>query len=279
MEPEKRALEWKEWEGSAALPLYASSLLAACGMVKHAFTTRLGGVSEGIFDSLNFSFSRGDRREAVEENFHRLAAAFGVPYESFVLSDQTHTTNVIRVGAKDRGNGIVKAQRFHDVDGMVTDEAGVTLVTFHADCVPLYFADPVHRAIGLAHSGWRGTVGRMGSVMLQTMQKEFGTKPKDVLCAIGPSICKNCYEVGEDVAAAFQKEFQGKEGQILEEKGDGAYLLDLWQANAVVLREAGILPSHLSIAGVCTCCNPDRFFSHRASRGKRGNLAAVIGLA
>jgi hypothetical protein len=162
------------------------------------------------------------------------------------------------------------------VDGLVTDEPGVILATFYADCVPLYFVDPVHRAIGLSHSGWRGTVGRMGRQTLETMAREFGTKPQEVLALVGPSICMDCYEVSADVADAFLAEFPGHEGEILLDKGKGKYQLDLWATNAIVLREAGILPEHLSVAGLCTCCHPDLLFSHRASHGKRGNLGAFL---
>lgn len=260
------------------IPLFQFPLLEGAGMVRHAFTTRLGGVSEGMFSTLNFSFSRGDRREDVEENYRRLAAALEVECESFVASDQTHTTNVIRVGKEDRGNGVLYKSKYHDVDGMVTDEPDITLITFYADCVPLYFVDPVHRAIGLSHSGWRGTVGRMGRATLHKMKQEFGTDPGDVLCAIGPSICGDCYEVSEDVAQAFRGEFSGRTGEILRGRGDGKYLLDLWKANEIVLTEAGILPSRLAVTDVCTCCNPKLLFSHRASGGKRGNLAAALAL-
>ena len=214
------------------LPLLQFPLLTECGIVKHCFTTRLGGVSEGIFESFNLSFSRGDKREFVEENYHRLSKALDVEYGSFVFSKQTHTTNVIRVGRKHAGNGILHTQ---DVDGLVTDDPKVTLVTFYADCVPLYFVDTAHHAIGLSHSGWRGTVGRMGRVTLEKMKQEFDTNPKDVLCAVGPSICQNCYEVSEDVAAAFADEFLGHEDEILTSKGNGKYLLNLWKANEIVL--------------------------------------------
>lgn len=260
------------------LPLFEFPLLKETGFVKHGFTTRLGGVSEGIFESFNLSFSRGDKKECVEENFRRLAKALDVEYGSFVFSNQTHTTNVIRVGKEHAGNGILQSQSFHDVDGMITNESGVTLVTFYADCVPLYFADPIHHAIGLSHSGWRGTVGRMGRVTLEKMKQEFGTNPEDVFCAVGPSICQNCYEVSEDVAEAFSSEFTGHEEEILIKKENGKYLLNLWKSNEILLTEAGILPNHLAVTEVCTCCNPNLLFSHRASCGKRGNLAAVMAL-
>ncbi len=265
-------------EAGIEIPLLSFPLFEQTGMVKHGFTTRLGGVSEGIFSALNLSFTRGDKREAVEENYRRLAEALEVEYGSFVCSDQTHTTNVLRVGREDAGNGVLRERKYTDIDGLITNEEGVTLITFYADCVPLYFADPVHRAIGLSHSGWRGTAGRMGKVTLEKMQKEFGTNPADVICAIGPSICQNCYEVSEDVAEAFRREFAGREEEILINKGNGKYQLDLWKANEIVLTEAGILPEHLEVTNICTCCNPKLLFSHRASQGKRGNLAAVLAL-
>lgn len=265
-------------ENGESLPLFIYPLLEQTGMVTHAFTTRLGGVSEGIYSSLNLSFHRGDARAAVEENYRRLSQALGVSYDSFVCSDQTHTTNVVRVGAADAGNGVVRGHRFSDVDGMVTNEPGVTLITYYADCVPLYFVDPVRRAIGLSHSGWRGTAERMGQVTLDKMKREFGTDAADVLCAVGPSICRSCYEVGEDVAEVFRKQFKGWEQEILTEKGNGKYCLDLWRANELVLLLAGVEQEHIAVTDVCTCCNPQLLFSHRASGGKRGNLAAVLAL-
>ena len=122
----------------------------------HGFSTRLGGVSQGIYTSMNLSFTRGDEEEAVKENYRRIAEAIGFSYDSIVCSDQTHTTNVLRVGQKDCGNGITHPRPYTDVDGLITDEPGVTLATFYADCVPLYLVDPVRKAIGLSHSGWRG---------------------------------------------------------------------------------------------------------------------------
>ena len=260
------------------LPLFFYPLLEQTGIVKHGFTTRLGGVSEGMFASLNLSFTRGDQPEAVKENYRRLAEALGVAYGSFVCSDQTHTTNVIRVGRADAGNGLLRRRSYANVDGMITDEPGVTLVTFYADCVPLYVIDPVHRAIGLSHSGWRGTVGRMGRATLEAMRREFGTDPTQAVCAIGPSICQSCYEVGEEVAEAFRLEFADQANELLLDKGNGKYQLDLWKANALVLTQAGVSPSRLAVTQVCTCCNPQLLFSHRASKGRRGNLAAVLAL-
>lgn len=266
------------WDEEHTLPVFCYPLLEQTGIVTHGFTTRLGGVSEGFFSELNLSFTRGDKKEAVMENYRRLSRALNTKCTSFVCSDQTHTVNVLRVGKEDAGGGFLRERRYSDVDGLITDEAGLTLITYYADCVPLYFVDPIHRAIGLSHSGWRGTVGRMGRVTLERMHEEFGTRAGDVICAVGPSICRDCYEVGGDVAAEFLQEFPGRETELLEDKGNGKYQLDLWKANEIVLREAGILPEHLAVTNVCTCCNPGLLFSHRASKGKRGNLAAVLAL-
>lgn len=259
-------------------PFLSFSLLEETGMVKHCFTTRQGGVSQGIFASLNLSFSRGDDREAVEENFRRVSQVLGTRYEDFVLTDQTHTTNVRRVGKEDAGKGLTRERGYADVDGLITNEPGLTLSTFFADCVPLYFADTKNCAIGLSHSGWRGTVGRMGRATLEAMRREFGTEPEHVVCAIGPSICQDCYEVSQDVAEQFMQEFPGHRQEILTDKGNGKYQLDLWRANEIVLLEAGIRKEHLSVTDICTCCNPRELFSHRASQGRRGNLGAFLSL-
>lgn len=259
-------------------PYLSYPLLSQTGIVEHCFTTRMGGVSTGIFESLNLSFTRGDEKSAVEENFRRISEFLGCDYGDFVLSDQTHTTNVRRVGKDDAGKGLVRARDYTDVDGLITDEPGIVLSTFYADCVPLYFVDVKNRAIGLSHSGWRGTVCRMGQETLDAMRREFGTQPEDVVCAIGPSICQDCYEVSEDVAEEFMREFSGHEPEILIAKGNGKYQLDLWRANEIVLLEAGIRQEHLSVTDICTCCNSRVLFSHRASQGKRGNLGAFLSL-
>ena len=247
--------------------------------VYHGFSTRFGGVSEGIYHSMNLSFTRGDQEEAVKENFCRISSAIGFPSESIVTSDQTHTTNVRVVTEEDRGCGITKPRSYTDVDGMVTNVPGLTLATFYADCVPLYFYDPVHRAIGLSHSGWRGTVVKIGKVTVETMARVYGTKPEDVLAAIGPSICQECYEVSADVIEQFRGAFEEKDwNDLFYAKENGKYQLNLWKANEKIFLEAGILPEHISLSNLCTCCNPKFLFSHRASHGKRGNLAAFLGI-
>lgn len=243
-------------------------------VVEHLFSTRMGGVSRGVYSTMNFSFTRGDEKEAVEENYRRVAALFGCQASDIVCTDQTHTTNIRCVTKEDKGKGVTRTRDYHDVDGLVTDEPGIVLAAFTADCVPLYFLDPVKRVIGLAHSGWRGTVGRIGDGMVRLMQDQYGCKKENILAAIGPSICADCYEVSEDVAGAFRDSF----GDSVLRDGivKGKYQLDLWKANELVLLQAGLSKEQITVTDICTRCNAEYLFSHRASGGKRGNLGAFL---
>ena len=245
---------------------------------RHLFSTRIGGVSEGDLGSMNLSYTRGDKPENVDENFRRIADILNCSLNDFVLSHQTHTTNVRVVTEADKGKGITKERDYEDVDGLITNVPGVVLSTFYADCVPLYFLDPVRKAIGLSHSGWRGTVNKMGMVTVRKMMEEYGCNPKDMIAVIGPSICVDCYEVSMDVAEEFMDAFADSDNldKIVIPKNKDKALLDLWQANLAVLLEAGIAAENISMPDICTACNKDVLFSHRASNGKRGNLGAFL---
>lgn len=281
------------------IPYLTFPKLEACESVEHLFTTREGGVSEGQFRSMNFSVNLGDKRENVFENYKRIASLFEAGPENVVGTVQTHTTNILRVSARDAGKVVCVPPDYGDVDGLITNERGLILAAFVADCVPIFFVDPVRNAIGLAHSGWRGTVSNMAGKMVSAMEKEFGTKPSDMIVAIGPSICQKCYEVDETVAKAFREAFgdalnemleiqkaggypmEGKNGirSILEPgKGPGKYQLDLWLSNLIWLLRAGVAPSQVDVTDLCTAENSDHLFSHRASHGKRGNLGAFLKL-
>ena len=266
----------QEVESGIIVPLLYFNLLEKVDGIRHCFTTRGGGVSENEFATMNFSFTRGDKEEAVLENYRRMGLAMGAEIGQFVCTDQTHTTNVRKVTKADAGKGVILPKDYMDVDGLITNEPGLILSTFYADCVPLYFVDPVHKAIGLSHSGWRGTVNKMGKVTIEAMRREYGSRPEDLYCAIGPSICQDCYEVSKDVAEEFKAAFPGHEDEILWQKSEEKYQLNLWKANEIVMLEAGVLPEHLAVTNVCTCCNHEELFSHRASKGKRGNLAAFL---
>ena len=261
------------------LPVLHYPLLDACGMVKHCFTTRGGGASKGMFESLNLSFTRGDDEADVQENYARVASFFGTDKTQFVCSDQTHTTNVRRVGKEDAGYGVTRPRPYKDVDGLVTDEPGIILSTFYADCVPLYFVDPVKRVIGLSHSGWRGTVHKMAIATVRKMQETFGCDPVDIRSVVGPSICQECYEVSEDVIDEFRANYKETDwDSLFYRKENGKYQLDLWRANEINLLDAGVKAEHMAVTNVCTCCNHELLFSHRYTKGKRGNLSAFLAL-
>lgn len=248
--------------------------LEETGIVEHLFTTRLGGASQGEFSSMNFGVDRGDTEENVLENYGRIASILGCQVGDMVASHQTHTTNIRKVTAQDKGKGILRARDYENVDGMLTDEEGVVLVTYYADCVPLYFVDPVHRAIGLSHSGWRGAVNGMGGRMVKAMGSHFGSKPEELLVAIGPSICRDCYEVSEEVAMQFVY-VCGSE-VISPGRRPGKYQLDLWLANEIILLRAGVSKTNMAVTDICTSHNSGYLFSHRASGGRRGNLGAFL---
>lgn len=262
------------------VPYLSFPILEKTGLVKQGFSTKMGGVSQGKFATMNFTFTRGDNPDHVHENYRRMAKALGVDAEKMVLSYQTHTTNAKLVTESDAGKGITKEREYKDVDGLVTNVPGITLVTFYADCVPLYFLDPVHKAIGLSHSGWRGTVKRMGEVTAKKMEESFGTRAEDLIACIGPSICRTCYEVGNEVAEEFRKGFEEKYwNEILTVKENGKYLLDLWKANEIVLLKAGLRKKNIQVTDICTHCNSDYLFSHRTTGNERGNLAAFLSLS
>lgn len=259
-----------DWSGE--VPLIRFCAYKDLDFLIHGFSTRLGGVSKGCLSSLNLSYTRGDLEENVDENYRRAAKALGVEEGAFVFTGQVHGTCV---------DYAKKGRKYYpDTDGLVTDEPGLVIATSYADCVPLYLADVKKKVIGHAHSGWKGTRGRMGRAALNKMKDCFGTNPLDVIAVIGPSICKDCYEVGQDVADEFKDSFSGESCEtIVLPKGNGKYRLDLWRANQVILEEAGVLRENIHVAGVCTCCNSALLFSHRASQGKRGNLNGFLGKA
>ena len=260
-------------------PYLEYPLFQETGIVTNAFSTRLGGVSEGYYSSLNLSFDRGDDPARVLENFKRIGASMGVAVEDMVLSKQTHTTNVRVVTAEDKGKGVMRERNYTDVDGMITNVPGICLVTSYADCVPLYFVDPVKKVIGLSHSGWRGTVGKIGKVTVEKMEEEFGCDPADILGAVGPSICQDCYEVSEDVIKKFRENYdENLWPEIFYQKENGKYQLNLWKANELIFLESGILPEHMAITNVCTHCNSKILYSHRTMGNNRGNLCAFLAL-
>ena len=269
--------------GGHSLPFIESPLLEGFSGLRHGFSTRKGGVSKEHLSSLNLGFNLGDEREKVLENFRILGSLFEAKPEDFVLTQQTHSVNVRRVGKEDRGKGIFRERNYTDVDALITNEEGVILTAFSADCVPILFYDKGHRAIASCHSGWRGTHGRILARVIEAMQREFSSKPEEIYIAIGPSICKNCYEVSEDVGEAFLEAFpalreETKNVSPIERVSEEKFHIDLWELNRIIALEAFIPPENISISGYCTMERPDLFFSHRYSQGRRGVQGAFISL-
>ena len=269
--------------GNHTVPLIESPLLQEIRGLRHGFSTRKGGVSKEHLSSLNLGFNLGDEREKVLENFRILGSLFEAKPEDFVLTQQTHSINVRRVGKEDRGKGIFRERNYTDVDALITNEEGVILTAFSADCVPILFYDKGHRAIASCHSGWRGTHGRILARVIEAMQREFSSKPEEIYIAIGPSICKNCYEVSEDVGEAFLEAFpalreETKNASPIERVSEEKFHIDLWELNRWIALENSIPAENISVSGYCTMERPDLFFSHRYSQGKRGVQGAFIGL-
>lgn len=245
--------------------------------IKYGFSTRIGGVSKGYFSSLNFKFDENDSDENVRENYIRFANAVGVDYNRLVFTRQTHTTNIKHVDERDVGKGLAIPRDYNNIDGLVTNKPNIPLVVFFADCVPILFFDNRKKVIGVAHSGWRGTVNKISSNMIKIMCTDYGCNIEDISVAIGPSICKDCYEVSEDVAKCFKEAFSERDVEsFLRDDHNGKFHLDLWKANECILINEGILSENINITDMCTCCNKDFLFSHRATNGKRGVLGAVI---
>lgn len=231
--------------------------------VPHACSTRVGGVSQGDYAGLNIGQSTKDVSLHVHRNRMLLEGATGVPVVSCL--NMVHGTKVIRLDA------LPKTRRIGDA--CITNVPGVPLMITTADCVPIVFYDPVRRAIGLAHGGWRGTVARIVVNTVASMQAEYGCRPEDLRVAVGPSIGPCCFAVHDDVLAPFAQAFAGKE---LAVNCGNSSCIDLWRANLLALEECGVSLSNVCVTRVCTSCQNSLFFSYRRDRGTTGRMASVI---
>lgn len=254
------------------------------GLVNHCYSTRLGGVSNGVFMSMNLSFSSGDKKEHVYENYRRLSSMIDLNYEDLVLSNQVHDNKVRNIKYSDKGKGLAKKSDIIGVDGLITNEKGLGLTCFFADCVPLFFLDPVHKIIAISHAGWRGTVKNIGGKTVEQMMIDYGSIPNDILVGIGPSIGDCCYEVSEDVKKEFATVFNDDiiakivTKEFIDPEGHMKAYINLWEANRQLLIDAGILPHNIEISGLCTKCHSEQFFSHRVMGTKRGSQVGIIAL-
>lgn len=238
----------------------------------HCFTTRLGGVSKGSLSSLNIGTSRGDDMGNVLENYRRLGSAVGFDIHNLVLSRQTHSDIVRRVGEAERGAGLF-APPLTGCDALITDVPGLALTVFTADCTPILLSDPITGAVGAIHAGWRGTVAAIAGKTVAAMAAQFGSRPEDIRAAIGPNIGFCHFETDEDVPEALIAAFGPEIRQYIRPAGE-KYYSDLKAVNAWVLRRAGV--TQIEISSECTVCRSDRFWSHRVTHGDRGSQGAII---
>lgn len=243
--------------------------------IVHAFSSREGGVSTCYFSSMNLGIKTKDSRENILENYRLFTEAIGVDMNNVVIGNLNHGNNVRVVTKEDAGKGLLRPFSYVDVDALVTNEPNLVLTITCADCVPVFLYDPVKKAVGIAHSGWKGTALEIAGKTVEKMVSEYGCDPKDIIAGIGPCIGMCCYEVSQDVYEEFL-EFDYLDDAWYFEKEDGKYDLDLSRIIFGTLAYAGILPEHISISGLCTCCNNDILFSHRAQKGKRGTMAGMI---
>lgn len=288
----RRKIDRLTYHSKNGVEWFSFPILDQFPFLVNGFSTRIGGISTGDGGSMNLSLAREVAmnmnlteqkcREIFLENHRRLSEAIGYPYDALVFSNQTHTDNIRVLQDIDRGNGITRSNEYNDVDGMMTDITGQALMTFYADCVPLLIVDPVHKAIASVHSGWRGTIKGIGSKAVRMMHEVYGSSPKQLVAAIGPSICIDCFEVSEDVMRAFQERYDPSIHQKLirrgrlTESGRQKYHVDLQLACMENFLMAGMKKENISLPDICTSCNVNYLFSHRASHGNRGNEGAVL---
>lgn len=248
----------------------------AAGGVAHGFSTRRGGVSEGIFATLNLSMNRGDDPDRVRENYRRFCAAIGVDVGKIVCASQVHGDTVRTVTAADLGIGLDEGEPWK-ADGLITDIPGVVLTIFTADCLPILLYDPVRRVVGAVHAGWRGTALGIAARGVERMAEAFGARPGDILAAVGPGISTCCFETHRDVPDGLRAGMgAGAEPYIHPVPGTEKYHVDLKGANRAWLLQAGVAPEHIAVCDACTACGREIFWSHRKMGAARGSMAALI---
>lgn len=249
----------------------ASPLLA----VPHGFSTRLGGVSEGYLSSLNLGFHRGDAPENIRENYRRFRAATATDVGRIVTTNQVHGDLVRPVTGADAKNDLLD-ECFVEADGLVTDEPGLTLTVFSADCVPILLHDPVRGVVAAVHAGWRGTAAAIAKRAVEVMASRYGCRPGDIRAAIGPAIGGCCFETDGDVPEAMERSLGALAGPFIEDVGQGRYRVELKGINREILVSAGLSRELIDVSPDCTCCLHERYWSHRYTKGERGSQAAAI---
>ena len=251
------------------LKYYQFSIFSGCALF-HAVFTRHGGYSKRPFNSLNTGGTVGDDPDAVLRNHQKIYDVFGFDYYSRYDVWQVHGTKVLCTDQPRHRDA-----RHQKADGVITDRAEVTLFMRFADCVPILLFDPITKAIGIIHAGWQGTANKIAGAAVTKMAECYGTLPKNILAGIGPSICQDCYEVGEEVYKSFEDQYGEETGEFFQPINN-KYHLDLWRANQKALKEAGV--DQIEISGLCTACHTEDWYSHRAEKGKTGRFGVLMAL-
>ena len=259
------------------VPFLQSDGFNAAGGLTHGFSTRLGGVSEGMWESLNLGVSRGDDPDHVRENYRRFLSAIGARGACIATCNQVHGAVVRNITSADVKTDPYEKLAF-DADGLMTAIPGVILAVFTADCIPVLLYDPRRRVAAALHAGWRGTAAGIVTVAVGQMTSTYGTDPADILAAIGPGIGPCCFETHDDVPDAMRSAFGGGAETYIEPRGE-KWTVDLKGVNAWRLREAGVRGENIDVCPVCTACRTDLYWSHRITGNKRGLQGALIALA
>jgi len=261
------------------LEYYIIEEFKATDLVNHAFSTRKGGVSEGDFATLNLGFHTGDDQERVVENRKLICDELRINYKEIVAGEQIHSDAIKIVTKADIGKGALDYESsISGTDALITAEKGVALTSYYADCVPIIILDPKQEVVALAHGGWKGTVKKIGQKTVKKMEKEFNSKPKDILVGIGPSIGPCCYEVDEYVVEPLSNNFDYWQDLVAKTDEKGKWKLDLWQTNSRQLQDIGVLEENIISSELCTFCNVDQFYSYRKEDGTTGRMASLIQL-
>ena len=255
----------------------ASEQLSAIPGIAHGFSTRYGGVSEGIYASMNLGLTRGDDPDKVRENYRRFTAAIGGTGRGWAMCDQVHGSTVRTITTADIKTDLY-TRLGYEGDGMITAIPGVTLVVFSADCIPVLLCDPVRRVIGAVHAGWRGTAAGVVTAAVERMGAVYGCRPEDIRAAVGPGIGPECFETHEDVPNAMMASLATPALPFIKIKENGKFSVDLKGINAKRLELAGLKPEHIDVSGDCTGCGREKYWSHRFVGNERGSMAAMIEL-
>ncbi|MBK5252161.1 MAG: peptidoglycan editing factor PgeF [Peptostreptococcaceae bacterium] len=250
------------------------SNLGAIDFLNHCVTTRKGGFSKKPFDGLNMGLFTEDSRESILMNYKKVADDFGYDLENAVFTNQVHGDKIAVIDESFRGEDFWMGKRTIEADGLITNIQRKPLIAFFADCAGIFIADPVHKAIGISHAGWKGTAKEIGRKTIEAMARSFGTKAPDCIAAVGPSIGPCCFEVEKDVAEVFLKLYG--ESVVLMSENPGRRKVDLWEANRLGLIRAGVRDENIEISGLCTYCRNDLFYSHRGDNGRTGRTAGIM---